>query len=93
MHPASEYPKPDDTRLARLAARQHGVVALTQLRVLGYPVAPSPPASTAAGCGDRRGDIRLQAAGQRPVRVSHRHLTDNRPQLVLDLGCLLSSAR
>lgn len=42
--------------------------------------------------GDRRGDIRLQAAGQRPVRVTQRHLTDDRAALVLDLAALLSPA-
>jgi very-short-patch-repair endonuclease len=36
MSLASAYGKSDDTRLADLAARQHGVVATTQLRDLGY---------------------------------------------------------
>lgn len=31
-----EYPAPDDTRLARLAGRQHGVVGRRQLQAMGY---------------------------------------------------------
>jgi hypothetical protein len=36
MRPGHEYPNPGDTRLAVLAAKQHGVVGLAQLVALGY---------------------------------------------------------
>jgi hypothetical protein len=36
MHSGSAHQDPDDPRLAKLAARQHGVVAWRQLLALGY---------------------------------------------------------
>jgi very-short-patch-repair endonuclease len=36
MRPGHEYPNPGDTRLAVLAAKQHGVVGRAQLLALGY---------------------------------------------------------